>query len=212
MSKREEVKTSPMSPADAVSTLAHHTPGAVPVGLSGLNQEGHSQEGLDSVSKLGRLIQVSDSIVREPSWDGVSRSHLDERKLKTFLSLISRRPNGCWLWVGYIGPKGYGRFGHRVAHRISYELFVGQIPSHLELDHLCRNRACVNPDHLEAVTSRENTLRGANHVAFQARQTHCKRGHEFNSINTRAYRGRRVCKKCCSFRDSLYTRGEVVNG
>jgi len=73
--------------------------------------------------------------------------------------------NSCWLWQGIINEAGYGKLKVSKrwvkAHRYSYELFVGDIPEGLTLDHLCRNRSCVNPGHLEPVTLRENVLRGA---------------------------------------------------
>jgi hypothetical protein len=83
-------------------------------------------------------------------------------------------PSGCWLWTAQIHPEGYGRttIARRklYAHRVSYQLFVGPIPDGLEIDHLCRNRACVNPAHLEAVTHRENILRGNGPCAIKHRQ------------------------------------------
>lgn len=92
--------------------------------------------------------------------------------------------NGCWEWIGGHTRHGYGSLvppggAPVLAHRHFYLLHKGQIPTGLQLDHLCRNRGCVNPDHLEAVTSRENSLRGANRA-----KTHCKRGHEFTEANT----------------------------
>jgi hypothetical protein len=112
-----------------------------------------------------------------------------------------RRSEGCWEWAGSHMSTGYGNLNHGgrslLAHRVSYELFVGSIPNGHQIDHLCRNRGCVNPVHLEAVSRRENILRGTSPAAAEARQTHCKRGHPFDEANT-AYdtRGARRCRAC----------------
>jgi len=105
-----------------------------------------------------------------------------------FWSKVSPEPNsGCWLWLAEIGAKGYGFFNidqRRVlAHRVARSICVGPIPDGLELDHLCRNRACVNPSHLEAVTHRENVLRGDAPSAMHARKTHCVHGHPLSGEN-----------------------------
>ena len=107
----------------------------------------------------------------------------------------------CWPWAGYLSAEGYGRLGFQgrdlLAHRIAYELYIGSIPTGLTIDHLCRNRKCVNPAHLEAVTRGENVLRGDSRVARQARQTECARGHAFDESNTFVGRdGRRRCRTC----------------
>lgn len=96
----------------------------------------------------------------------------------------------CWEWQGY-RSHGYGHIYSPThgrilkAHRVAYELFVGPIPAGLHIDHLCRNRACVRPDHLEPVTAKENLLRGIGLTARNAAVTHCPKGHEYTELNTR---------------------------
>jgi hypothetical protein len=106
-------------------------------------------------------------------------------------------PN-CWNWTGFLNEGGYGRFtvdDRRVlAHRYAFELLVGPIPAGLTLDHLCRNRACVNPAHLEPVTRAENTRRGVRPVIV--RVTHCMYGHEYTDENTYWRGKRRACRAC----------------
>jgi hypothetical protein len=108
----------------------------------------------------------------------------------------------CWEWTDSLVRKGYGyvRWGgkYRRAHRVVWELLVGTLPAGLEPDHLCRNRACVNPDHLEFVTHRVNTLRGNAPHANNARKTHCPHGHEYTEANTYIDQGKRRCRTCLS--------------
>lgn len=109
--------------------------------------------------------------------------------------------NGCIVWIASGNGAGYGAMyiakGKRVlAHRWSYEHYVGPIPEGLDLDHLCRNRACVNPQHLEPVAHRVNVLRGTAPTAINATKTHCPQGHAYDEANTRVSRGKRECMAC----------------
>ena len=115
---------------------------------------------------------------------------------------LKRDPQtGCMSWTGSLNHGGYALmilWGRNMpAHRIAYEIAKGPIPDGLVLDHLCRNRACCNPDHLEPVTYRENTLRGDTVPAAHARKTRCSDGHELTPDNTGSdARGARFCKAC----------------
>jgi hypothetical protein len=119
------------------------------------------------------------------------------------LSVYIDKTPTCWLWTGHINPKGYayissGGRSYR-AHRLTYEMAKGPIPEGLELDHLCRVRHCVNPDHLEAVTARVNQLRGEGPQAQHARQTHCIRGHPLSGSNVYYFglgKRQRMCLTC----------------
>lgn len=106
-------------------------------------------------------------------------------------------PDGCWLWQGCLSQNGYGRINKDYAHRAMYEILMGPIPSRMVIDHLCRVRHCVNPDHMEIVTRGENILRGVGHGAREARQTHCKRGHLLiREVRCVTRPNRRICMPC----------------
>lgn len=110
-------------------------------------------------------------------------------------------PTGfCWNWRKPLDKDGYGtaHFGNKRyrAHRLSYETLVGPIPEGLVIDHLCRNKACVNPDHLEPVTNKENLLRGFTETRYHSTKTHCKNGHEYNEENTQFGNSQRYCRPC----------------
>lgn len=130
------------------------------------------------------------------------------KKIRKIVRVPSLRRGACWEYQGYIDPNGYGRFGYNgksgYAHIFGYESHHGPTPVGMELDHLCRNRRCANPAHLEPVTHRENCARSPIHPFFNAdvraavlipklRKTHCKRGHEL-TVENRGKRDR--CKIC----------------
>lgn len=113
---------------------------------------------------------------------------------------------GCWLWTGstFTGT-GYGIFNVKmadgvwrptVAHRVSYRLAKGEIPDGYQIDHLCRVRHCVNPDHLEAVTPWANVMRSAAPIFAQTGRCYCPKGHPYDAANTRVRRGKRECIAC----------------
>lgn len=125
----------------------------------------------------------------------------DRTPLERLLARLQVQPSGCIVFIGSISPYGYGqlKIGGRShpAHRAAYEAFVGPIPDGLTIDHLCRNRACCNPEHLEPVTRVENVLRGMSFGAVNARKTHCHRGHPLDEANTyRPPSGGRHCRAC----------------
>lgn len=116
--------------------------------------------------------------------------------------------NGCWIWTASQN-KGYGLFwlagANRPAHRVSYEMRVGPIPDGLVIDHLCRTPLCVNPAHMEPVTTRENLHRGIGFAALNVVKTHCPKGHEYTPDNVHVTNiGGRRCKTCMSIRARAY--------
>lgn len=126
--------------------------------------------------------------------------------------------DSCWLWGGNI-QNGYGTASYmgktgRV-HRITYTIIKGKIPEGLVIDHLCKVKNCVNPEHLEAVTQKENTLRGTSPHAIYAKRTHCDKGHEFSMENTivREDNNSRRCKICHTEYHKLYrkTHRKTIN-
>jgi hypothetical protein len=128
-------------------------------------------------------------------------------------TLVDKDPHtGCWLWVGTVATNGYGVLSIHdrqfKAHRVSYQLNVGPIPDGLEIDHLCRVRNCVNPDHLEPVTGRVNKLRGYSPHGINWRKSACDHGHEFIPENTRIERRgekeTRICRACFARRMRTY--------
>lgn len=135
-------------------------------------------------------------------------AELPQGFLDTFWKYV-QKSDGCWLWNGNRTPDGYGRL-HTPrslqpslpklvgSHRVAYELAKGPIPAGLVLDHLCKNPPCCNPAHLEAVTSRENNLRGVAHI------THCPNGHAYEPDNRvkGEWRGRGSCKTCLRIRNN----------
>jgi len=113
-----------------------------------------------------------------------------------------RGADECWPWTGALTRDGYGRIrddsGRKVGvHRLAWTLTNGPVPDGQVIDHLCRERACCNPAHMEPVDNRTNLMRGDTHAARNAAKTHCIRGHEFSEANTYVDAlGKRVCRTC----------------
>ena len=123
-------------------------------------------------------------------------------------------PDECWLWTAAL-TRGYGRFGWRgrnaLAHRVIYEFCIGAIPEELTIDHLCRNRKCVNPTHMEPVTNLENMRRGiAGHI--NRAKTHCPKGHVYDmkTLHKSQNYWFRGCRKCSNERSRLHRERMAV--
>ena len=131
-----------------------------------------------------------------------------------FWSRVTKGPD-CWVWTGPKSDAGYGHFRANgrewLAHRYSYTATKGAIPAGLEIDHLCRNRGCVRPEHLEAVTHKENMWRGIAPAIAVARTNICARGHVLEGENVYVRpNGRRMCAACCRLRKKPNWREELA--
>ena len=144
-------------------------------------------------------------------------SALAERYERLWEKVIPEPMSGCWLWLGYRNEDGYAVAHIRIpgerkriyrVHRLFYELTYGPIPAGREPDHRCRVRSCVNPAHLEIVTTKENVLRGEGITARNARKTHCSYGHALKNenlliVSRRDQRTYRICRICRNERDRI---------
>ena len=163
------------------------------------------------------------------------RDYKRRPEIDRFLEKVEPLENGCIKWTAWTDKDGYGRFKRAgrsglnvMAHRFAYEYYVGTITSGLEIDHLCRNRSCINPDHLEVVTPKEHTLRGKTRAAANSKKTHCPQGHPYKGDNLyltpekgrscrecrkeaqKRYRNRTPAKKkVCSLCGKIYTANNI---
>lgn len=129
-----------------------------------------------------------------------------DQQLRFLAKVAIEDPTGCWIWTAARGRDGYGKatVGYKTvaAHRVSYELWRGEIPDGHEVDHLCKIPLCVNPWHLEPVTRLVNSQRSSSPAALNGRKTHCTHGHAFDEKNTYWWRGKRACRKCARRRET----------
>lgn len=161
---------------------------------------------------LGNAAQVTKSLQRsmQKGWSNPMPHRLPEQLSSKIVPVTE---SGCWLWTAGVSEKGYARVYWQgttgYAHRIIYKLLRGRIPAKLTLDHVCRVRCCVNPDHLEVVTLRANILRGRSFSAVNSKKSHCPQGHPYNKANTCNYRGQRRCRTCNNIRRQQYRKGAL---
>lgn len=186
------------------NSLMDRTREVVELYRSGLSQREVGASVGVSATTVGRILAAAGEPARRSNWK--AKRPAAER----FWEKVSKdpHPKGCWLWTAHVNWGGYGAFmvdtngkrRPRGAHRFAYELARGPIPAGLQLDHLCRVRNCVNPDHLEAVTPLENVRRGNAGIGSGSRQlakTSCPHGHPYDEANT-GYNtsGGRICRRC----------------
>ena len=143
----------------------------------------------------------------------INMIEFEPKHVAKFFSKIKKVDN-CWIWMGYKNKDGYGRFAIKntkiYAHRFSYELFKQDISKILEIDHLCRNRKCVNPQHLEAVTHKENIMRGSSFSAKNKIKNNCPQGHQYNKENTyrNPFTRKRFCRICNKLAQRKFKQNE----
>lgn len=183
---------------------------------SGKCERPYMQQGYCCMHR-SRLVRTGDLGPVGPLWNPDNLSFYD------FLmaNIVEREEGGCVEWTGTT-HRGYGITpkykGDQRAQRVFYRYFTGEaIPPGMQVDHVCRNRACVAISHLEVVSPRENILRSESATARNARKTHCKRGHELTVENIQAgpwerngYRVCRLCKRIQNRKDKAKRRGKTV--
>lgn len=176
-------------------------------------------EGCDRTSRYPKIRLCNPHYLRDRRFGDPlgSGAKPQQTTRERFDAKVIVRDTGCWEWsAGHFQATGYailcmkcddGKWRPKLAHRIGYEMYVGSIPDDLVIDHLCRNRGCVNPAHLQPVTHQDNVLRGFAPSAVSVRANRCHRGHEFTAENTYIKhrpngRTKRDCRTCARLRDA----------
>lgn len=160
---------------------------------------GHPYDETNTIRTRGRRVCKACSYARWRAAHPPTR--IVPSTVERFWARFVKLPSGCWQWTGALDVNGYGTFSidgrSRGAHQAAWKLLVGPIDNET-IDHLCRNRGCVNPSHLEPASIADNVMRGESPPARNARKTHCPNGHEYTSENTYILpsKGWRRCRAC----------------
>lgn len=170
--------------------------------------------GLDAAEVRAIARRQAEDLRKEGWFIGATPPEPNDKLLRRIMQRTDMSDD-CWLWTGAPDKDGYGRVqvDRRTCrvHRVVYEMFFGAIPDGLVIDHLCRVRNCVNPNHLEPVTDRENLLRGETFNAANAAKETCIHGHPFDEANTHICpRGFRRCRACRRKATARWRHGEAV--
>jgi hypothetical protein len=167
----------------------------------------------DEAERRKRLQEIADG--KHPGWPDEKARHATVRE-RFWQKVKKAGPDECWEWTSPPNERGYGCLWTKItssfpAHKLSLILHGGTVPNGMVVDHTCRNKICVNPNHLRAVTPRINAIENnSSWAAINASKTHCRRGHPYAGDNLRMFRGKRRCRECLRLNTENYRKRKAI--